>query len=242
MPKSTPKSSPNLLAQLLGAWRLWLLGALAGALLAWAIYAIFPPDYRARATVVVDNNLEEAWIYYPDRQLFQFLSRETERLQELAWSDAVLQAVAAGSGVSVSELRSGMLSLSQPADGGWHFFASHADPALARQLAGDWTQAFVAAAQGAVQVSPQLEAARAALVAEALKPEPDAEHIEALMAEVSQLAEQTQGISPYTELSISQAANLPIERRVSLATALLIGSLVGALLAPLWVAFNPRRA
>src|SRR3990170_8372073 len=100
MPKASRKNAQTKipddpLAAIFEAWRLWLLGALIGALLAWGLFQVAPPAYRARATVVVDNNLEEAWVYFPDRQLFQFLQRETERLEELAWSDDVMQAVAA---------------------------------------------------------------------------------------------------------------------------------------------------
>jgi capsular polysaccharide biosynthesis protein len=241
MPKTPAKSSTDLLAELTGAWRLWLLGALAGALLAWAAFALFPPDFQARATVVVDNNLEEAWVYFPDRQLFQFLTRETERLEELAWSDAVMQSVSAQLGGAVTNLRSGVLSLSQPADGGWHFYANHPDPQLAQQLASSWATAFVEAAQQAVEASPDLQAARQALEAELLQTQPNEERLTELLAQISRVAEQTRGVSPYTELSIAQSANLPTERQVSLATYLLVGSAVGALLVPLWVAFSPRR-
>src|SRR3990172_6970246 len=107
-----PFSPEDPIAEILEAWRLWLLGALIGALLAWGVYSIAPPDYRARATVVVDNNLEEAWVFFPDRQLFQFLQRETERLVEIAWSDEVMQTVASASdGLSVVELRASVLRL-----------------------------------------------------------------------------------------------------------------------------------
>src|SRR3990170_314677 len=118
--KSTRPDDPFLEALI--AWWLWLLGAFVGALLAWLLFQIAPPAFRARATVVVDNNLEEAWVYFPDRQLFQFLARETEHLEELAWSDGVMQAVSAQVvGIPIQDLRGGILGLSQPADGGWHF-------------------------------------------------------------------------------------------------------------------------
>lgn len=228
------------IAELLGAWRLWLLGALIGALLAWALYQVFSPAYRARATVVVDNNLEEAWQYFPDRQLFQFLQRETERLEQLAWSDAVMQAVAANTlDLNIQDLRGGILQLSQPSDGGWHFYATDPDPAVAQLLAASWVQAFVGAAHAAVEASPEMEAARAALNAELQKPSPDSARIQVLTQQLDALDERTKGISPYTELYVSQAADLPTERSRSLATYLLAGSAVGALAAPLYVLLGP---
>ncbi len=229
------------LAEFFGAWRLWLLGALIGALLAWALYQLFPPAYRARATVVVDNNLEQAWQFFPDRQLFQFLQRETERLELLAWSDAVMQAVVTEvPSIPVQELRSGVLQLSQPSDGGWRFYADATDPATAQLLAATWALAFVDAAHAAVEASPEMEAARAALSEELLKLDgSDEARVQELMQQLDALAERTKGISPYTELYVSEAASLPTQHSVSQPTYMLVGSLVGALAAPLYVLLRP---
>jgi hypothetical protein len=227
------------LTEALTAWRLWLLGALVGAILAFVIYQIAPPGYRARATVVVDNNLEEAWVFYPDRQLFQFLARETERLEELAWSDAVMEEVSAQTGAEVRELRGGVLELSQPADGGWHFYATDADAGRAESLSSAWAQAFADAARAAVNTSPELEAARAALIAEASSAEPDETQMQELGEDLSQIYERSKGISPFTEVSVSQAENLPVQRSVGLSSYLFVGSLVGALVAPFWLLLRP---
>lgn len=141
------------LIRLLKAWRFWVLGALAGALLGAAVYALFPPPYRARATVNVDFNLEEAWPQETDRQQFYYLERETRKLKEIAWSDAVLQTAAGENGVSVAALRAGVLSLSQPAEAGWHFYADDSDPERASALASAWALAFTEQVQ--VQVEAQ---------------------------------------------------------------------------------------
>lgn len=133
--------------RLLRAWRLWLLGALLGGLLGLAVYTIFPPGYRARASVSVDFNVEQTWPNSPDREIFYFLDRETRKLQELAWSDEVLQQVAGQTEIPLRVLRSGALTLSQPADGAWHFYADSADAASAEKMASAWAQAFAAAAQ-----------------------------------------------------------------------------------------------
>jgi len=155
--------------RLLRAWRFWLLGALAGGLIGAAIHAIAPPPYRARATVVVDFNLEQAWPQDTDRQQFYYLERETRKLEEIAWSDAVMQAVSdASQGLSVNLLRDDKLQLSQPAEGGWHFYADDRDPAKAAALASAWAQAFAAqarlqlAAQGGLNSFIQVDATQTA--------------------------------------------------------------------------------
>ncbi|MFO7583459.1 MAG: hypothetical protein R6W69_01920 [Anaerolineales bacterium] len=143
--------------RLLRAWRLWLVGTLLGGLLGMAVYAVFPPEYRARATVVVDFNVEQSWAEIPDREVFYFLDREARKLAELAWADDTLQAVADKSGMNVTTLRAGTLTLSQPSDGGWHFYADSAEAALAAKLARDWAEAFtVKAAASADQFTPYL--------------------------------------------------------------------------------------
>ena len=139
--------SLDVLIRLLKAWRFWVLGALAGALLGGAIFYIAPPPYRARATVNVDFNLEEAWPEDTDRQQFYYLERETRKLEEIAWSDRVMQIVANASGMDVSTLRSEVLSLSQPAEAGWHFYADDRDPKKAESIASAWALAFTEQAQ-----------------------------------------------------------------------------------------------
>lgn len=228
-------------AEILESWSLWLLGAMAGALLAWVVYTVAPPDYRARATVVVDNNLEEAWTFFPDRQLFQFLQRETERLEELAWSDEVMQTVASASDVhSAEQLRGQILQLSQPSDGGWHFYADHPDRVVAQTLASTWAQTFVDAARAAVEASPELQSARQELDAFLLTEDPGEQEVRQLTERIAELAEQTKGISPFVELYVSQGDNLPVERSVSQGTYLLVGSIIGALALPLWVILSPK--
>jgi hypothetical protein len=133
--------------RLLKAWRFWVLGALAGALLGTALFYIAPPPYRARATVNVDFNLEEAWPEEIDRQQFYYLERETRKLEVIAWSDEVMQAVADASGIDMATLRDGVLSLSQPAEAGWHFYADDHDPVRAEALASAWALAFTGQAQ-----------------------------------------------------------------------------------------------
>lgn len=142
-------SPPSLddLIRLLKAWRFWVLGAVVGASLGAALFYVAPPPYRARATVNVDFNLEEAWPAETDRQQFYYLERETRKLEEIAWSDEVMEAVADASDVDISTLREDMLSLSQPAEAGWHFYADDRDRAKAESIASTWALAFAEQAQ-----------------------------------------------------------------------------------------------
>jgi hypothetical protein len=142
------------LIRLLRAWRFWVLGALAGALLGAAVYFMAPPPYRARASVNVDFHLDQAWPQNTDREQFYYLDRETRKLEEIAFSDSVLDPVAAQvSGVSLAEMRDGRLQLSQPGNGGWHFFADDADPRRAAGLASAWAQSFAAQVHSQVTAS-----------------------------------------------------------------------------------------
>jgi capsular polysaccharide biosynthesis protein len=140
--------SPDDFIRLLKAWRFWLLGAILGALIGAAFFYIAPPSYRARATVNVDFHLEQAWPQNTDREQFYYLERETRKLEEIAFSDTVLNTVASQvSGVTVQQLREQKLQLSQPGNGGWHFFADDGNSQKATVLASAWATAFAQAVQ-----------------------------------------------------------------------------------------------
>ena len=134
---------PDDLILLLKAWRFWLLGGLLGALLGAGVFGVAPPPYRARATVNVDFHLEQAWPQNSDREQFYYLERETRKLVEIAMSDATLRVVAdADPGMTIAQLRGDVLQLSQPGNGGWHFYADDPDPARAALLAATWARSF----------------------------------------------------------------------------------------------------
>lgn len=133
--------------RLLKAWRFWVLGAILGSAVGAAVYYIAPPPYRAKATVNVDFNFEEAFPENTDRQDFYYLEREARKMEELAWSDDVLSQLNA----PIEELRNGKLILSQPAEAGWHFHADDSNPQKAEELASAWANVFVEKVQAEIQ-------------------------------------------------------------------------------------------
>jgi hypothetical protein len=212
--------------RLLQAWRFWVWSGLIGALLGGTVYFAAPPPFRARATVVVDFNMEQAWPVNSDRELFYYLEREARKLEEVAWADATLAKVAAQAGeVTPAELRGGILELSEPADGGWHFYANHPDPARAERLASLWAQTFTAEVLQGIQTAVALDAARQAL---AVNPAD-----EALLAHIRELEAQSLGITPELQISPAQVHDLNPQRRVSLANYMLAGALLGMALSAL---------
>ena len=211
-------SSTDDLIQLLQAWRFWLLASVLGALFGWGAYAAFPPDFRARATVVVDFNLEQAWPVDSDRELFYYLEREARKLEEVAVSDKVVTAVANEVGnVTVAELRSGILELSEPADGGWHFYASDPDPSRAEQLASVWAETFYVEVQSGIKTALALDAARKALEVNPTETE--------ILEFVTILESEAIGITPELQVSLSQGKNLNAARRVSAGNYIFAGAI-----------------
>jgi len=158
----TPPSLDDLI-RLLRAWRFWMLGAIFGAILGAAVYSIVPPPFRAKATVNVDFNLEQAWPQETDRQQFYYLERESRKLEEIAWSDDVMDQLSSEFSISVEDLRGARLYLSQPAEAGRYFYADDKDLQIAASIASSWAEAFVAKAQadvasGAINEFVRLEA------------------------------------------------------------------------------------
>ncbi len=208
--------------RLLKAWRFWLVITVLGGLFGSIVYGLLPPAYRARATVQVDFNLEEAYTPTSDKQAFYYLEREVRKLQALAFSDAVLQAVANEiGGVSATELRNGVLMLSQPGEAEWKFYAEDRDPQRAQALASAWARAFTAEVKEAAVASKVLQAFHAEIQAGC------GQGCAELEARLTELEARAQGISPYVEVGLLQVDRPPVSRKVSLATYLLAGALMG---------------
>ena len=198
----SPPSIDDLI-RLFKAWRFWSVGALIGALMGAAVFYLVPPPYQAHATVLVDFNLEQAWPQETDRQQFYYLERETRKLEEIAWSDSVMEAIAANNGnITSQELHDGRLSLSQPAEGGWHFYVEDENPQRAAAIASAWAQAFAGA--------------------------------------VVNRAAATDGLNSFIEATVTQTAQLPVERSVPLSTYLFVGAIVFLAVASFLILFLNR--
>jgi hypothetical protein len=154
----TPPNRDSLL-RLLSAWRIWLGGAILGSLIASLVYLVHPPMFRAQATVLVNQHVEQVIPKEQnDLRRFNFLARETDKLIAIAWADKTLAPVSEQTGIPVSSLRDGRLLLSQPADGGWHFLADAGDAKSAAFLAEAWAAAFVQEVQAKpTGINPLLE-------------------------------------------------------------------------------------
>lgn len=220
-----PPTLGDVVAALL-AWRWWLLLGGLGAVLGGLAYQVWPPAYRARAEVIVDYNLEEAFPEGTDRELFYFLSRENKKLRPLAWSDAVLERVAAALKRPVDPAwREGVLLLREERDGAWHFWAEGGTPEEARRLAAAWAQAFVEVAREKIGVARRIQALEARAEAGLLDDDG--------LAELERWRAESAGLSPYTQVAPSQvqADALPVTRSASLAWYASLGALGGVLLA-----------
>lgn len=236
--------SPDQLVRVLQSWRLWLAGALVGALLGWGVYAIFLPPYRAQASAVVDYNVEDLWISKLNTQYSFFYQRETRKLKEIAYSDETMESIAAQvDGFSVEDLRGGKLLLSYPYGGVWHFWVEDEDPAKAELLANAWAKIFLERVRENVTLAPEIDALRVELntfVNET--PGVDTGHPEVvrLMDEIARLAEQMEGVSPYIDISLSQTEALPITRAVDHSVYILVGSFVGVGAAAFGILLTPK--
>lgn len=219
---------------ILQAWRFWLLLTLLGALLGYLFYQVFPPPFRAQATVNVNQNLEQAW---PDatteRDLMTYLSRETQKLVHVTWADETLSLVVKEiSTTSLESLRSGILQLSQPADGAWHFWAYDHDPQVASRLASAWARAFYEQTLQGVDIAIQIQSAQTLL-----QQSPSDE----LEMHLKELEEKSLGISPFLQVTYSQEQQLPVRRTYESGTAVLVGAGLAWLITTLGLLFIGKK-
>lgn len=220
------------LIRLLRAWRFWTLGALLGGLLGVTFYYIAPPQYRARATVVISFNMEKSWQNKPDNELFYYLERESRKVEEVAWADKTLEEVSGQTGISISDLRAGKLQLSQPQDGAWHFYASDTKSTTAQDLASIWATSFTEQIQAGILTAIELDAARIAL-----QNNPNDSQ---LQAQIQNLEAESLAITPELQISLSQSEHIPVERKNSPGVFALAGAGLFLALSGLLILFGGK--
>ncbi len=211
----------------LSAWRLLLVAALIGGLIGAAIYQLWVPPFRAMSKVVVDQNLEQALPAAPDREVFYFLERETQKLEELAWSDTVLEQVTMQvEGVKISDLRGGLLQLSQPGDGGWRFYGVNSSPEKAKQLAKSWANIFTEEVQKAVNSANELIAVKKELtgLTDNLSAETELKRT-SLEAREKTLEAESFGLHPEIQVSLSQKKEIVAERNIQMGVYIFAGAI-----------------
>jgi hypothetical protein len=131
--------------------------------------------------------------------------------------------------ITVEELRSGVLDLSEPADGGWHFYANDPNPARAEEIASVWAETFVVEVQSGIKTALALDAVRTALEAN-----PTQEEILSFAAE---LETESLGITPELQVSATQVDHLNPIRRVALGTYVFTGAISLMALSALFILF-----
>jgi hypothetical protein len=72
-------------------------------------------------------------------------------MEEIAWSDEVMNQLSSEFGISVADLRGEKLQLSQPAEAGWYLYADDENTETAALLSSAWAEAFVARVQADIE-------------------------------------------------------------------------------------------
>lgn len=134
---------------------------LSGAVALALVSLIIPAGYQAEARIVVDPNVYQALPRNASREeVASYLNGETQRLETIAYSDAVWDGVVEriqGSGwsdptIGAERLQESVI-LPHPMEGEWRFIARHQDPGLATELANAWAETFVQKVNGAISAA-----------------------------------------------------------------------------------------
>lgn len=218
------------LSRILLSWKLLCIGFLAGGLIGAVICKLLPPIYRVSSVVVINQNLEKLFPDSPDREIFYFLERETNRLEELAFSDLVVQQVADQvPGFTIAQLRTSHLVLAHPSDGGWRMYGYAADPAQAKLLAVTWAKVFTTEVQRGVTIATHIAVLENQLKQAGTDSLSNAQ-VEKLTMELGELQKQSLGIHPEAQVYLSQQKGLVVEPVRSIAYYILAGALTGLML------------
>jgi hypothetical protein len=149
-------------------WPAMVAYAAAGAVILWACALAGDHSYRAVASVVVHHHVERAHPDANEREIFNYINRETVTLETVAYSDAVwdrvLEQLAREGWLSTPGSGSRLFDrtrLPHPMDGEWQFAARAEDPGLAARLANLWAESFVEVVNEGVALAFRADAERA---------------------------------------------------------------------------------
>lgn len=246
MPKKNngqAKSNDGLvmLANIFLNWKVLLIFMVAGAIFGQLTFSLFPPPYKARAVMIMDHNLEEVFPSAPDREIFYFLERETQKLEAIAWSDLVLQDVVDTiDGYSIEDLRSGSLILSQPYDGGWNMYGVADNRETARMLANAWADSFTEVVRKGVENARLLKQAQKELESIPADELSTSVRAKELNIEITDLEKSSLGIHPEIEVYRSEASNLKVMPSVKTGSYIIIGAICGFVIGVVGLAVRRR--
>lgn len=241
--KLLSKRGETLFVQILFSWQMWLLGALLGAIVGGILIFILPTQYRVHATVLVDQNTEEAWFATDEKNKFYYLDVENRKLEAVAWGDAVMHVISeVVPNVDVVALRNNQLKIVRQYDGIWEFHVIDKDREKAEQIAGAWAVAFSEEVMSSLEFQVELESLRAEytiIQAEMLWEREYADNkvspeLRKAFLENDEFFKEivfsATGISPYVEIVPTSVKNLPYTEQ-PIGGIVLLGAVVsGALL------------
>jgi len=183
--------------------------------------------------------LEAIFPTSPDREIFYFLERETNKLEELAWSDQVLQRTVSIAGISsVNALRNGILQLSQPGDGGWKLYATSTDPHIAKIIANAWGDAFEEVVREGADIERSVLAIQTTLAAGSVT---DTVELDRLSHDLTELQQSSLGIHPLLQITRSQKSDIQVIRKSSQGLYIFSGAMITLMITLIMVLLFPPK-
>jgi hypothetical protein len=223
------------------SWRLWLVGAVVGAILGVVLSFVLPKQYETFATVIVDHNREQAWVNVNDKSIAYYYDIENRKLEAVALGDDVLERVVEEvPGISVVELRDGMLRIVKQYEGIWELHVSSNDAQLSQDVAKVWAVAFTEEVMGSLEFEKELEEARAEFLVlqdrelceiekNGTESQENWDNLDKNVALFKEIVRNSKGISPYVEINPVSLENLIVNETPINAVVDLLGVFLGIL-------------
>jgi hypothetical protein len=220
------KLDPNNLILVLQSWRLWLLGAILGAIGGGLIFQLTPPSFQAEAIVSIDHNLEQAWPFPMDKSEFVFIGRETHKLELVAWGDGIFISILTNNPKYLEEDLA--LSIDKSQEGAWGFYATADNKQDAENIVNSWVLAFEEEVISRIDTTFEIEKKRTQILDHiAANPNISVLEIEQEIVKIEDLLDGYSGISPYLEIDIIQFGKINSTYQLSKSIYLLFGSFLG---------------